>query len=98
MAAMDVGATFLPALYNTDPVAVQGDINEDGYVLEVLARGPGSAQPVPPSNDVGGSLAALGNQRAIGEVFQLAGPRAFTWDEAVGALKEALQSALAEKP
>lgn len=40
---------------------------------------------------VGGCVAALDNPRAIGETFQLAGPAAFTWEEAVPYLSEQLR-------
>ncbi len=39
---------------------------------------------------VHGCLCALGKERALGAVYQLAGPRAFTWDEAVYRLAELL--------
>jgi UDP-glucose 4-epimerase len=37
---------------------------------------------------VGACVAALGNEKAIGETFQLAAPAPFTWDEAVPYLSE----------
>lgn len=40
---------------------------------------------------VDGCLAALGKPGAIGQTFQLAGPAAFTWDQAVPYLSERLQ-------
>jgi UDP-glucose 4-epimerase len=39
---------------------------------------------------VHGCICALGKPEAIGQTFQLAGPRAFTWDEAVPYLSEKL--------
>jgi len=39
---------------------------------------------------VHGCLCALGKERAFGEIYQLAGPKAFTWDEAVLRLSEIL--------
>ena len=39
---------------------------------------------------VGAAVAALANERAIGETFQLAAPAPFTWDEAVPYLSEKL--------
>ncbi len=39
---------------------------------------------------VGGCFAVLGKSAAIGEVIQLAAPSAFTWDEAIPRLSEAL--------
>ncbi len=40
---------------------------------------------------VHGCLCALGKERAFGETFQLAGPRAFTWDEVSYRLAELLK-------
>ena len=40
---------------------------------------------------VHGCLCALGKERAFGETFQLAGPRAFTWDEVSCRLAELLK-------
>lgn len=40
---------------------------------------------------VEGLLAVLGNKQALGEAFQLAAPRAFTWEEAVPYLAEKLE-------
>jgi nucleoside-diphosphate-sugar epimerase len=40
---------------------------------------------------VHGCLCALGKEAAQGQTFQLAGPRPFTWDEAVGQLGAALK-------
>ena len=40
---------------------------------------------------VQGCVRAMGRERAFGEVFQLAGPKPFTWDEAVYRLSEILQ-------
>ena len=45
---------------------------------------------------VHGCLCALGKERALGETFQLAGPRPFTWDEAIYRLAEILQLPLVE--
>ncbi len=45
---------------------------------------------------VHGCLCALGREAALGQIFQLAGPRAFTWDEAVGRLAEALRLPVVE--
>lgn len=45
---------------------------------------------------VQGCLCALGKERAFGEIFQLAGPKAFTWDEAVLRLSEILQMPFVE--
>ncbi|HET7772093.1 MAG TPA: hypothetical protein VFN74_25195, partial [Chloroflexota bacterium] len=39
---------------------------------------------------VGAAVAALANEKAIGETFQLAAPAPFTWDEAVPYLAEKL--------
>ena len=39
---------------------------------------------------VHGCVCALGKEAALGQTFQLAGPRPFTWDEAVGQLSAAL--------
>jgi hypothetical protein len=50
--AADIGGV-LPALYNLDPVAVEGS---DGYVLEVLARGEDSAET--PGPTCGGATGA----------------------------------------
>jgi nucleoside-diphosphate-sugar epimerase len=40
---------------------------------------------------VHGCLCALGKQRALGQTYQLGGPQAFTWDEAIYRLTELLQ-------
>ncbi|HJP30839.1 MAG: NAD(P)-dependent oxidoreductase [Candidatus Latescibacteria bacterium] len=40
---------------------------------------------------VHGCLCALGKERAFGQIYQLAGPAAFTWDEAIYRLTELLQ-------
>ncbi|MBN98069.1 MAG: hypothetical protein CME16_02295, partial [Gemmatimonadetes bacterium] len=45
---------------------------------------------------VHGCLCALGRERALGETFQLAGPRPFTWDEAVYRLAEILDLPLVD--
>ena len=45
---------------------------------------------------VHGCLCALGKERALGETFQLAGPRPFTWDEAVYRLAEIFNLPLVE--
>jgi len=45
---------------------------------------------------VHGCLCALGKERALGETFQLAGPRPFTWDEAVYRLAEILDLPLVD--
>ena len=45
---------------------------------------------------VHGCVSALGNQEAIGETFQLAGPRPFTWDEAVDRLATHLEIPVVE--
>ncbi|MCC6458578.1 MAG: NAD(P)-dependent oxidoreductase [Caldilineaceae bacterium] len=39
---------------------------------------------------IAGLLAVLGNEKALGETFQLGAPRAFTWEEAVPYLAEKL--------
>lgn len=45
---------------------------------------------------VHGCICALGKERALGSVYQLAGPRAFTWDEAVYRLGELLDLPVVE--
>ncbi len=45
---------------------------------------------------VHGCLCALGKQAAIGETFQLAGPKPFTWDEAVNRLATHLEIPVVE--
>lgn len=45
---------------------------------------------------VHGCLCALGKEQAAGEVFQLAGPRPFAWDEAVPLLAELLELPVVE--
>jgi nucleoside-diphosphate-sugar epimerase len=40
---------------------------------------------------VAGLLAVLGNDKALGETFQLAAPRSFTWEEAIPYLAERLK-------
>src|SRR5205823_5576859 len=39
---------------------------------------------------VHGCVCALGKQGALGEIIQLAGPRPFTWDEAIACLSKLL--------
>ena len=83
---------YLSKLRGSDPKLEALWENEERLVLLMDGQGRFFKKHIADVRDiVHGCVCALGKKRALGETFQLAGPRAFTWDEAVYRLSEILQ-------
>lgn len=94
---LDFPQFYLSKLQQTDPSLRplwQGE--ERLVVLKDAAGRPFKKHIADVRDIVAGCVAALGKPAAVGEAFQLAGPRPFTWDEAIPYLSERLSTPYVE--
>jgi len=83
---------YLSKMHERDPVLARLWTGEEQLLLLMDSNGRYYKKHVADVRDiVHGCLCALGKEGACGETFQLAGPKPFTWDEAVYRLSEILK-------
>ena len=83
---------YLSKMYEAAPELAKLWTGEERLLLLMDSNGRLYKKHVADVRDiVHGCVRALGKERSFGETFQLAGPKPFTWDEAVYRLSETLQ-------
>ena len=83
---------YLSKMYEAAPELAKLWTGEERLLLLMDSNGRLYKKHVADVRDiVHGCVCALGKERSFGETFQLAGPKPFTWDEAVYRLSETLQ-------